>query len=44
MANEVKIKVTSEADIKGLKDANTELDKTKISAYVAGESIDDRTA
>lgn len=41
MANEVKIKVTSEADIKGLKDANTELDKTKISAYVAGESIDE---
>lgn len=38
--NEVKIKVSSEADTKGLKDANAELGKTKVAAYVAGEAVD----
>lgn len=41
MANEIKIKVTSEADTKGLKDADKALADVKVSAYVAGQEVND---
>ena len=41
MANEVKIKITSEADTKGFKDADKSLADVKVSAYVAGQEVDD---
>lgn len=40
MANEVKIKVTSTADTKGFNDANKSLAETKVSADLAGKSVD----
>ena len=40
MANEVKIKITSEVDTKGFDSANKSLAETKVAAYVAGGEID----